>query len=261
MTTLTPKHEALQDRARRLGLHGLISHWNELGEQEWVERLIDIEEVERQRRSLEARLKKAHLGRFKPMADFDWDWPKKIDRQEIEELFTFDFLGDAANVVLLGPNGTGKTMIGRNLAHRAVLRGETVLFTTASEMLNDLAAQGSGTSLTRRLKRYTQPRLLLVDEVGYLSYDTRHADLLFEVVTRRYEQRSIVLSTNKVFAEWNEVFPNAACVVTLVDRLVHRAEIINIEGESYRLKEAKERAAQKATARKSKHRPTKKEKQ
>lgn len=257
--TSTPNPEAIKERARRLGFHGLLSRWNELGEQEWVERLVTIEEAERQRRSLEARLKKARLGRFKPMADFDWDWPKKIDRQAIEELFTLEFLPDSANVVLLGPNGTGKTMIARNLAHQAVLRGETVLFTTASEMLNDLAAQSSGASLTRRLRRYTQPRLLLVDEVGYLSYDTRHADLLFEVVTRRYEQRSIVLSTNKVFAEWNEVFPNAACVVTLVDRLVHRAEIINIEGESYRLKEAKERAAQKATARKSKPREARKD--
>jgi len=260
MTTPTPTNEALQNRARRLGLHGLIANWSELGEQDWVEHLLQIEEAERQRRSLEARLKKAHLGRFKPMADFDWSWPTKVDREAIEDLFAFDFLGDAANVVLLGPNGTGKTMIGRNLAHRAVLRGETVLFTTASEMLNDLAAQDSGAALTRRLKRYTQPTLLLVDEVGYLSYGARHADLLFEVVTRRYEHRSIVLSTNKAFAEWNEVFPNAACVVTLVDRLVHRAEIISIEGESYRLKEAQERAAQKAAARKSKRRAARKEK-
>ena len=241
--------EQLRDRGRRLGLHGLVAHWSEVADQPWVARLIEYEETERRRRSLEGRIKNARLGRFKPIVDFDWGWPKRIDRAAVEELFSFDFLSEAANVVLLGPNGLGKTMITQNLAHQALLRGDTVRFTTASDMLNDLAAQGSGASLARRLRRYCQPRLLLVDEVGYLAYDARHADLLFEVITRRYQERSIVLSTNKPFAEWSEVFPNASCVVALVDRLVHRAEIINIEGESYRLKEAKDRAAAKAKSR------------
>jgi DNA replication protein DnaC len=116
-------------------------------------------------------------------------------------------------------------------------------------MLHTLARIQSDLSLHRALQRYCQPQLLVVDEVGYLSYDARYADLFFEVVTRRYQHRSVVLTTNKTFAAWNEVFPNAACVVTLVDRLVHRAEILSIEGESYRLKEAKERAAKKLTAR------------
>lgn len=260
MTPMSPPPEPFLHRARRLGLHGLAAHWNEMGGQPWVERLIEYEEAERQKRGLEGRLKKAHLGRFKLMADFDWAWPEKVDREAIDDLFSFEFMSGPvpANVVLLGPNGTGKTMIARNLAHQAVLRGETVLFTTASEMLNDLAAQGSGFGLNRRLRRYCQPRLLVVDEVGYLSYDARHADLLFEVVTRRYENRSIVLTTNKAFAEWSEVFPNAACVVTLVDRLVHRAEIVSIAGESYRLKEAKERAEQKATARVARRKAAKK---
>jgi DNA replication protein DnaC len=119
-------------------------------------------------------------------------------------------------------------------------------------MLNDLAAQDSAAALDRRLRHYCRPSLLAVDELGYLSYDARYADLLFEVVTRRYQQRSTIFTTNKPFAEWNQVFPNAACVVTIVDRLVHKAEILTIEGESYRLKEARERAAQKARARKRK---------
>jgi hypothetical protein len=116
-------------------------------------------------------------------------------------------------------------------------------------MLNDLAARDTSTALARRLRRYTNPALLLVDEIGYLSYDSRAADLLFEVVSRRHEQRPIILTTNKPFAEWNEVFPNSSSVTALVDRLLHRAEIVKIEGESYRAKEAKERAAHKARQR------------
>ena len=248
-TTTISEPDTLTSRIRRLGLYGLLTHVDEIRDEDWLPRLLDIEEAERKRRSLERRLKNARIGAFKPMADFDWEWPEAIDRQLIDELFTFGFVEEAANVVLLGSNGLGKSMIAKNLAHQAILRGFTARFTTASDMLHDLAAQDSDASLARRLRRYTQPQLLAVDEVGYLAYDTRYADLLFEVVTRRYQQRSIVLTTNKVFGEWNDVFPNAACVVTLIDRLVHKAAIASIEGESYRLKEAKERAARKAKTR------------
>lgn len=241
--------DPLRERALRLGFHGLLAHWDEVREEPWLPRLLDWEEAERQRRSLERRLRSARIGSFRPMADFDWSWPRKIDRELVETLFTFDFLRETANVILLGPNGVGKTMIAKNLADQALRRGHTVLFTTASQMLNDLASQDSTSALARRIKRYCAPQLLCIDEVGYLSYDNRHADLLFEVVTGRYGEKSVVLTTNKPFAEWNDVFPNAACVVTLVDRLVHNSEILPIEGESYRLKEAKERAAAKAKLR------------
>ena len=113
-------------------------------------------------------------------------------------------------------------------------------------MLHDLAAQDASLAFARRLRRYTNPTVLAIDEVGYLAYDARYADLLFEVVSRRYQlQRPILLTTNKAFGEWNQVFPNAACVVALV----HRAEIVALQGKSYRLKEAEERAARQATAR------------
>ena len=236
-------------RLAALGLYGLQAMLLEVLHEPWLARVIDIEETERARRSLKRRLAHTRLGSFKPLADFDWQWPKKCDRAQIEELFSLGFVNEPANVVLIGPNGLGKSMLLKNLTHRAVVNGHSALFTLASDMLHDLAKQDSSVSLARRLRRYTTPSVLAIDEVGYLSYDARYADLFFEVVSRRYQHRPIVLSTNKPFGQWNEVFPNAACVVTLIDRLIHRAEIVELDGQSYRLKEAQERAAAKAKAR------------
>ena len=242
---------SLQDRLRNIGLHGVLARWDEFATEPWLGNVVAIEEAERQKKSLERRIKNARVGRFKPMADFDWAWPVSIDRDLIDEIFTLAFLPAAVNVVLVGPNGVGKSMIAQNLAHQTILKGHTVRFATASAMLNELAAADGARALNRAIRRYCNPSLLVLDEVGYLSYSNRHADLLFEVVTRRYGQKSIVVTTNKAFAEWNEVFPNAACVVTLVDRLVHKSEIVNIVAESYRLKEAKERAERRAKAKKA----------
>jgi DNA replication protein DnaC len=237
---------ALRERAFRLGMHGLLAHWDEVAAAPWLPQLLDYEEAERTRRSLERRIRNARLGSFKPLIDFDWSWPNKIDREAIDEVLSLGFFEEGVNTLLLGPNGVGKTLLLKNLAHHALLRGYTVRFITASDMLNDLAVPDTSVALTRRLSRYCRPQLLCVDEVGYLSYDSRYADLLFEVVTRRYEaQKPIAISTNKPFAQWSEVFPNAACVVTLIDRLIHRCELIDIQARSYRLKEAKERAANK----------------
>src|SRR6187549_3768759 len=238
-TDLTPSE--LKTRLKALGLFGLISCCDEIIEKPWLQEVLAIEERERQKRGLERRMRDAHVGAAKPMVDFDWTWPKKIDREAIEELFHLNFVKSEHNTVLVGPNGIGKTMILKNVAQHALSRGHTVRFTTASDMLAELAAQDSSSILARRLRRYTSPQLLCVDEVGYLSYNSRYADLLFEVVTRRYDLgKPLLLSTNKGFSEWGEVFPHAACVVTLVDRLIHRAEVVEIDAESYRLKEAKE---------------------
>lgn len=255
-TTNSPSHDPLMERARRLGLYGLLARWQEFGDQPWVPTLIECEEMERSRRSLERRIRTSKVGRFKPMADFDWSWPKTIDRPLIEELMQLGFVEEATNVIMAGPNGVGKSTIAQNITHQALLRGHTVLCTSASAMLNDLAAQDTSTALARRLRRYVNPVVLLIDEVGYLSYDSRAADLLFEVVSRRHEQRPIILTTNKPFAEWNEVFPNASSVTALVDRLLHHAEIVKIEGDSYRAKEAKQHAAEKARKRAAERKKT-----
>jgi len=246
--TKTPA-EALAQRARSLALWGLVSRWDEVKDLEWVPQLLQWEEEQKAQRSLERRIRNSRIGRFKPMADFDWDWPRKIERAQVDELFTLDFIPETTNVILAGPNGVGKSMIAKNLAHQAVMEGHTVLFTTAAHMLADLVVQDSSAALQRRLRRYVRPALLVIDEIGYLSYDNRHADLLFEVVTRRYEAKPTIVTTNKSFAEWGQIFPDAACVVTLVDRLVHNSEIVEIAGGSYRLKEATERASRKARSR------------
>ena len=254
----TTTDESLRARAKALKLYGLLAHWQEVAASDWIEPLIRWEEQERVRRSLERRLGNAHLGRFRPLADFDWDWPKRCDREAIEELMTLGFLEEAANAILVGPNGVGKSTIARNIAHQAVLAGHTVLCTSAGHMLNELAGADGDRALRHRLTLYARPRLLVLDEIGYLSYSNRHADLLFEIVSRRYQEKSTLITTNRPFAEWGEVFPNAACVVSLVDRLVHNAEIIPIEGESYRLKEAKQRSEQRRkqrAARKTKSKP------
>jgi len=243
--------DELREQARRLGFWGLLTNWDILGREAWVRDLLDAEDDERQRRSYERRKRAAKLGSFKALADFDWQWPREIDQELIEDLMQLGFMAEAGNVVIVGPNGVGKTTVAHNIGNQALLAGHSVRRVVASEMLNDLAAQDSPAAFGRRLRRYCQPALLIIDEVGYLSHDSRYGDLLFEVVSRRHETKSIVLTTNKPFSEWTETFPHASCVTALVDRLVHRAEIIKIDGDSYRAKEASERRAQREAARKT----------
>ena len=211
-TDPTPSPEALRTRLKRLNLYGLLAQAEEIRHEPWLVRVLEIEESERQSRSLKRRFGNARLLKFKSIADFDYAWPKKIDRELVEELLTLDFLEQAANVILVGPNGVGKTMIAKNLLNQAVLRGYNARFVVASDMLHDLAAQDSSTQLARRLRRYTSVPLLCIDEVGYLSYDSRYADLLFEVITRRYQQRATILTTNKLCGAPHNLF-NAASIV------------------------------------------------
>lgn len=252
----------LQAQAVQLKLHGLLAHWDDLQEVDWalIKLILQWEATERKKRGLERRMAQAHLGRFKPLVDFDWQWPTQIDKHLVSDMMRLEFIKTATNIIFMGPNGTGKSTLAQNIAYTAVLQGHTALFVEASVMLADLVAQDGDNALRRRIKNYTRPELLVIDEVGYLSYGTRHADLLFEIISRRYEASSTIITTNKPFSEWGDVFPNAACVVSLVDRLIHHSEIIVVEGESYRMKEAKERVDKRQKAAKAKRQATAKPK-
>lgn len=167
--------ESLRQRAEALHLHGVLAHWQDVAGTDWVEKLVQWEEDERAQRSLDRRIKNAHLGRFKPLCDFDWQWPKRCDRAAIEALMSLDFLREKANVILVGPNGVGKSMLAQNLAHQALIHGHTVLFASAGQLLGDMAALDSDSALRRRLRYYCAPDFLCVDEVGYPTKPTRSA--------------------------------------------------------------------------------------
>lgn len=246
-------NKQLQARAKALGLYGVLAQWESVGNAEWLTTLLEYEERERARRSLERRTRACKVGRFIPLADFDWSHPTKIDRQQIERLMTLEFISDATNILLIGPSGAGKTMIAQNMAHHAVLNGYSSLFVSASALLTDLGEQRTGSALLSRLRHYARPDLLVIDELGYLGASHEHAEHLFELVTRRYRQKPIVVTSNRAFSEWGDVFPNATCIVPLIDRLIHYSEVIRIEiKESFRCREARERSDKQLTTKRSK---------
>ena len=249
----------LKERVKDLGLNAMVANWHVYENAEWLPQLVADEERERDRRSLERRIREARIGHFKPMSEFDWSWPAEIDREQIDELFTLKFLEEKSNVILVGNNGLGKSMIAQNLANAAMMRGVSTTFVKASDMLNELVECDGSLARRRTLKKYCSVGLLAIDEVGYMNYDSRFADLLYEVISGRYQKFSTVVTTNKAFRDWSEIFPHAACVVTLVDRLTHKAETVVLKGESYRHKEATERAALKAKERKQRKPPKKDE--
>jgi DNA replication protein DnaC len=215
-----------------------------LSPRQLLEELARIELAHKAQRSLERRLERARLGRFKTMADFDWNWPKKIERDLLDRAFTLDFVGEARNLILLGTNGLGKTMIAKNLAFDAVQAGHSVLFTTAAELIESLQGDLSPSTFRRKVARYGGFDLLCIDEVGYLAYDAHASDLLYKVVDRRYERGSILLTTNLAFRDWHTVFPNATSTATLLDKLTHHADVTLLEGPSYRAHESQKEAAE-----------------
>lgn len=247
----TMTNNSLTDRLAQIGLRALPAQLDDFiaraARDRWsphqiLERIAEEEIAERSRRSLERRLRLSGIRRFKPMADFEWTWPARIERDIIERALTLDFIPEARNLVLVGRNGLGKTMIAQNICHAAVLAGHSVLFRSAAALLEELHRQ-SPEGRRRKLRAYANVGLLAVDEVGYLSFDDKAADLLYEVVNRRYERKPLILTTNRPFKEWNEVFPNATCIVTLLDRLLHHADVTVIEGDSYRKRESEQETA------------------
>lgn len=256
--TTTMDRDELTALLRRLQLHSTAENLDDFLaraiKQRWppetmLEELVRAEQRERERRSLETRLRLAGTGRMKPIADFDWNWPKKVDRPAIERALSGEMVKAKESLVLVAAQGLGKTTIAKNIAHQAVLQGRSALFIEASKMLLDLSGRESARELSRRLKYYARPDVLCIDEVGYLSYDGRAADLLYEIVSRRHGEKSIVVTTNLAFNDWPTVFPNASCVAALVDRLIEHADIVSIEGESYRKREAEVRKKSRAMKR------------
>ena len=247
MPSPDPIPTTLTDHLRQLGLVHTATDLNDLvaraTQKRWspvvlLEHLAKAELDARLRFRVERRLRDARLGRFKLIADWEWDWPKQIHRPTVERVLALDFLEKKENVILVAAHGLGKTMLANNLVHQAILAGHSARFLTASDLILDLTSQETARALQRRLRTYLRPSVLAIDEIGYLAYDAHAADLLFQVVSRRYEQKSIILTTNLPFKQWDTVFPNASCAVALIDRLTHHAEIIAIDGDSYRLRDA-----------------------
>lgn len=205
---------------------------------DYLAELIEGELHRREQRSLERRIRDARMPVLKSLDTFDWSWPKKINREQIQNLFRLTFLNDHTNVVLVSNVGLGKTHLMIALAHAACLRAHSVRFTTAVEIINTLTAAQRVGSWKREMAKYVRPTLLAIDELGYLPIDKAGGDALFQVISQRYEHGSTLITTNRVFKKWVEIFNNDSTLTTaLLDRLLHHCEVVRIEGESYRQKD------------------------
>jgi DNA replication protein DnaC len=209
--------------------------------QEYLRRLIEGEYLLRHEKSVQRRIKAARFPVVKTLDQFVWDWPKKINRLQVQNLFRLEFISQKANVILLGTTGIGKTHLATALGYAACLEGHSVLFADAIGVINDLSAAQQAGNLKRAIKQYLLPRVLVLDELGYLAVNQHGADLLFQVISQRYERGSIVLTSNKPFKDWPSIFANDSTITSAVlDRLLHHAEVVLIQGRSYRMKDQAE---------------------
>lgn len=236
--------DSLQDNLRTLRLPYLLEHAVSTAEEaaragtghlRFLEDLIAGEAALRHDRGVARRIAAARFPVLKTMTTWDWNWPKKLNRMQIEHLLRLDFLDAHENVIFAGPTGVGKTHLAVALCHAACLAGKSVLFTAAIDVVNRLSAAESARQLHREMRRYLTPNLLALDELGYLPLDKRGAELLFQVISKRYEAGSILITTNIAFKDWPQIFAGDATMTSaLLDRLLHHAQPVLIEGDSYR---------------------------
>jgi DNA replication protein DnaC len=193
----------------------------------------------RRDRATERRIRQAHFPQIKTLDQFKWGWPKKINRMQVQNTFRLNFIDNKSNLVFIGGVGLGKTHLAIALGYQACINGHKVLFSSAVDAVNCLVAAKNAGQLKQHLKKYEKPSLLILDELGYLPIDKAGADLLFQIISKRYEQGSIIITTNRVFKQWPEIFNNDSTMTSaLLDRLLHHTETIMIEGQSYRMKDA-----------------------
>ena len=211
------------------------AHW---GHVDYLAGLVEGEALDRQQRAIGRRIRLARFPVIKTLESFQWTWPRKINRLQVQNLFRLKFVEDKANVIILGGVGLGKTHLATALGYAACLKGHSVLFATAVDVINTLAAAQNAGRLKQELNKYLKPTLIILDEIGYLPIDKTGADLLFQIISKRYEQGAIVLTSNRVFKKWPEIFNNDSTLTSaLLDRLLHHAETVLIEGKSYRMKD------------------------
>ncbi len=232
---------------RYLKLAYLNRHHEELtadaAKQRWshaqfLRRIIEAEAQDRQQHALLRRIKAARFPVKKTVDQFQWDWPKQINEAQVRHLFELRFIAERTNAVFCGGVGLGKTHLSIALGYAACQAGHAVLFTTAVDAINLLLAAQAAHRLAVELKKYLAPDLLVLDEVGYLPLDKAGADLLFQIISQRYERGSIIVTTNKAYKHWPAIFHNDAGITSaILDRLLHRAQTIVVEGKSYRMKD------------------------
>ena len=205
---------------------------------EFLCRLVEGETNLRMNRAMERRIQNARFPVIKNLEQFDWTWPKKINRAQIQNLFRLQFIKKKENVIFLGGVGLGKSHLATALGYHACLEGYRTMFTSAANIINNLSAAQKAQRLKQGLRKYQKPELLIIDELGFMPIDKHGSDMLFQVISQRYEQGSIVLTTNKVFKEWPSIFNNDSVITSaILDRLLHHADTAAIEGKSYRMKE------------------------
>jgi len=225
----------MRDQYQDLAAQASRKHWSHL---DYLEKLAEGEAALRQDRSIQRRIRLARFPVVKTLDQFNWSWPKKINRLQVQNLFRLQFVADKSNVILLGGVGLGKTHLAIALGYAACLKGNTVLFATAIDVINTLAAAKAAGRMKQELKKYTRPLLLIIDELGFLPIDKAGADLLFQVISQRYEQAALIITSNRAFKNWPEIFNNDSTLTSAVlDRLLHHAETVLVEGKSYRMKD------------------------